>query len=195
MPSWIDRDLVVVPAWLDTTVRPGVLRVDIDPGAAFGLGDHPTTVLTLRLLRGIIWPGATVLDVGCGSGVLSVVAARLGSPYVEAIDISPAAIEATTDNAARNGVGGVVTASTRPLASIDEPFDIVLANLLARVVIDLAEDLRRVLAPAGALIVSGVLEGADDHVREALRPLHVVDTATRAMDGPRCWSAIESGSR
>ncbi len=185
VPSWIDRDLVVVPAWLETPVRPGVMRVDIDPGAAFGLGDHPTTVLTLRLLRRIIWPGATVLDVGCGSGVLAVVAARLGSPYVEAIDISPAAIEATTDNAVRNGVGGVVTASMRPLASIDEPFDIVLANLLARAVIDLAEDLRRVLAPAGALIVSGVLEGADDHVRTALRPLHVVDTATR--DG---WAAL-----
>ena len=107
VPSWVDRDLVVVPAWLDVDVAAGVLRVDIDPGAAFGLGDHPTTVLTLRLLREAWWPGATVLDVGCGSGVLSVVAARLGAPYVEAIDISPAAVEATTANAARNGVAGV----------------------------------------------------------------------------------------
>ena len=162
-----------------------MLRVDIDPGAAFGLGDHPTTVLTLRLLRRTWWPGATVLDVGCGSGVLSVVAARLGAPYVEAIDISPAAVEATIANAARNGVAGAISASTRPLSSIDEPFDLVLANLLAPVVVDLAPDLRRVVAPSGALIVSGVLDGAHDHVREALAPMQVVETVTR--EG---WAAL-----
>jgi ribosomal protein L11 methyltransferase len=184
-PTWIERDLVVVPSWIDATIEPGVLRLDIDPGAAFGLGDHPTTILALRLLRRTLWPDATVLDVGCGSGVLSVVAARLGAPYVEAIDISLAAIEATTDNAARNGVAGAVSVSDRPLASIDDQFDVVLANLLAPVVVDLANDLRRVLAPSGALIVSGVLEGADDHVRAALDPLHVVHTTTR--DG---WAAL-----
>jgi ribosomal protein L11 methyltransferase len=179
VPSWIDRSLVIVPSWLDVEVPPAVLRVDIDPGAAFGLGDHPTTVLTLRLLRDVFWPGATVLDVGCGSGVLSVVAARLGAPYVEAIDISPAAVEATTANAERNGVGGAVTASTRPLSSVDEPFDLVLANLLAPAVIGLAGDLRRVVAPSGALIVSGVLETGHDHVVDALAPMKVVRTITR----------------
>jgi ribosomal protein L11 methyltransferase len=79
----------------------------------------------------------------------------------------------------------VVTASTRPLASIDEPFDVVVANLLAPVVVDLATDLRRVVAPSGALVVSGVLEGAHDHVVEALAPMHVVDTLTR--EG---WAAL-----
>lgn len=185
VPSWVDRDLVVVPAWLDPTISQDVLRVDIDPGAAFGLGDHPTTVLTLRLLRRFIWPGATVLDVGCGSGVLAVTAARLGAPYVEAIDISPAAIEATAANAARNGVAGAVTVSGRPLANVEEQFDIVLANLLAPVVVDLATDLRRVLAPSGALIVSGVLEANHDHVRAALAPLQIVEIATR--EG---WAAL-----
>ena len=147
VPSWIDNDLVVVPAWQDVDVAPDVVRVDIDPGAAFGLGDHPTTVLSLRLLKRVLWPGATVLDVGCGSGVLSVTAALLGAPYVEAVDISVAAVEATTANAERNGVAGVVTASTRALPSIDEPFDVVLANLLAPVVVDLAGELQRVVAP------------------------------------------------
>ena len=179
VPSWIDRDFVVVPAWLDPQIAPDVLRIDIDPGAAFGLGDHPTTVLTLRLLRQVMWPGATVLDVGCGSGVLSVAAARLGAPYVEAIDVSLAAVEATLANAARNDVAGVVTASTRPLADVDDQFDVVVANLLAPVVVDLATDLTRVVGPSGALVVSGVLEGADAHVREALATLQVVETATR----------------
>jgi ribosomal protein L11 methyltransferase len=185
VPSWVDQHLVIVPAWKDVDVAPGVLRVDIDPGAAFGLGDHPTTVLTLRLLRELIWPGATVLDVGCGSGVLSVVAARLGAPYVAAIDISPAAVEATTDNAARNGVAGAVTASTTPLSEVTDEFDVVLANLLAPTVVELAAHLTRVTTTAGALIVSGVLEDRYDHVLAALAPMRVVQTATR--EG---WAAL-----
>ena len=185
VPSWIDTELVIVPAWKDIDAGPDVLRVDIDPGAAFGLGDHATTALSLRLLKQVLWPNATVLDVGCGSGVLSVVAARLGAPYVEALDISVAAVEATNANAERNGVADVVSCSTRPLASVDEPFDVVVANLLAPVVVDLATDLQRVVAPSGALIVSGVLERAHDHVDEALAPMHIVDTITR--EG---WAAL-----
>jgi ribosomal protein L11 methyltransferase len=185
VPSWIDQGLVIVPAWKDVDVGPGVLRIDIDPGAAFGLGDHPTTVLTLRLLREVIWPGATVLDVGCGSGVLSVVAARLGAPYVAAIDISQAAVEATVDNAARNGVAGAVTAGTTPLSAVTDQFDIVLANLLAPTVVELAAHVARVTAAAGALIVSGVLEDRHDHVLAALAPMRVVQTATR--EG---WAAL-----
>jgi len=185
VPSWVERDLVIVPAWQDVEIPPDVLRIDIDPGAAFGLGDHPTTVLTLRLLRDVMWPDATVLDVGCGSGVLSVVAAKLGAPYVEAIDISPAAVEATVANAARNGVAGVISASTRPLADVSEAFDIVLANLLASTVVDLAPDLRQVTAESGALIVSGVLADRHDHVRAALAPMKVVDTVTREN-----WAAL-----
>jgi ribosomal protein L11 methyltransferase len=185
VPSWVDRGLVIVPAWLDVEIAPEVSRVDIDPGAAFGLGDHPTTILTLRLLRKAWWPGATVLDVGCGSGVLSVVAAQLGAPYVEAIDISPAAVEATHDNARRNGVAGVVSVSTRPLSSVDEPFDLVLGNLLAPVLLELAPDLRRVVSPSGELIVSGVLDGKYGHVVDALAPMQVVEAVNR--EG---WAAL-----
>ncbi|MET0458530.1 MAG: 50S ribosomal protein L11 methyltransferase [Ilumatobacteraceae bacterium] len=185
VPSWVDAGLVIVPAWKDLATAADVMRVDIDPGAAFGLGDHATTVLTLRLLRRTWWPGATVLDVGCGSGVLSVVAARMGAPYVEAVDISAAAVEATVANAERNGVARAVSASRRPVDDVEGPFDLVLANLLAPVVVDLAAELRRVTAPSGALIVSGILADSHDHVRHALAPMHVVETVTR--EG---WAAL-----
>ena len=189
VPSWITPDLVVVPDWFDADAAVGggpdatVLR--IDPGSAFGLGDHPTTVLTLRALRGLLWPDATVLDVGCGSGVLSVGAAVCGASYVEAIDVSVAAVAATRDNAERNGVAGRVTASTTALADVDGPFDIVCANILAPTLVDLASDLRRVTAPAGVLVVSGVLADAHDHVVAALAPMRVVDRLVR--EG---WAAI-----
>jgi ribosomal protein L11 methyltransferase len=190
VPTWITPDLVIVPAWLPEAASPPgadatTMVVPIDPGAAFGLGDHPTTVLTLRALRAVQYPDATVLDVGCGSGVLAVVAARAGAPYVEAIDLSPGAVEATLANAERNGVAGRVRASTTPLASIEGPFDVVLANILAPALIELAEDLRRVTAPSGVLVISGVLEHAHDHVLAALAPMQVVDRLTR--DG---WAAV-----
>lgn len=183
--TWADRDLAIVPAWLDADVAAGALRVDIDPGAAFGLGDHPTTMLSARLLRATWWPGATVLDVGSGSGVLAVLAARLGAPYVRAIDISPAAFEATKANARRNGVEAIVEASTVPLTEIADTFDVVVANLQAPVIVELAKDLRRVTPPSGALIVSGILANAHDHVLSALAPLRPVETVVKDN-----WAAV-----
>lgn len=185
VPSWIADDFAVVPAWLDVEVGDGVTRIDIEPGSTFGLGDHPSTVLALRLLREAWFQGATVLDVGAGSGVLSVAAARIGAPYVEAIDLSPAAVTATLDNARRNGVEGQVVASTTALADIEGPFDIVVANLLAPPLLQLASELARVVSTSGALAISGVLEGAHDHVLEALRPLRPVKTLTRER-----WAAV-----
>lgn len=202
-PSWVTPDLVVIPDWIDTPVVEGpdrdaperdalghgapddlvVLR--IDPRDAFGLGDHPTTVLTLRALRHLLWPGATVLDVGCGSGVVAIGAAVLGAAYVEAVDISTAAVEATIANAGRNGVAGRIAASTTPLADVDGPFDVVCANILAPVLIELAPDLRRVTGSGGVLVVSGILDGAHDHVLDALAPMQVVDRLSR--EG---WAAV-----
>jgi ribosomal protein L11 methyltransferase len=187
-PTWVASDLVVCPAWVEFSAPEGspddLLVIDIEPGSTFGLGDHPTTVLSLRALRGVVWPGATVLDVGAGSGVLSVAAALLGAGRVEAIDISPASPAVVESNAEANGVGGKVEASTVPLAVVDSTYDIVLANILAPTLIELAEDLKRVLSPSGLLVISGVLVDRHAHVLEALAPLVPVSTATR--DGWAC---------
>jgi len=184
-PVWVDEDLVVCPAWVALTPASGVTVVRIEPGATFGLGDHPTTVLSLRALRAALSAGATVLDVGCGSGVLAVTACVLGAARATAIDISPAAVPTTRANAEGNAVADRVEVSTTPLAGIEGEFDIVVANILAPTLIELADDLRRVVAPDGVLIISGVLAGRFDHVEAALRPLRTMNVTE--LDG---WAAV-----
>jgi ribosomal protein L11 methyltransferase len=195
-PTWVTGDLVVCPAWVDPPSVAGdqpVTVVRIEPGSTFGVGDHPTTVLSLRALRSLVFPGATVLDVGCGSGVLSIAAVLLGAVRADAIDISPAVLEIVPANAALNGVTGRVQVSTTLLAELvdaatDGPdelgYDIVVANILAPTLVELAPHLVRALAPAGVLVVSGVLDERHDHVLAALAPLVPVETTTR--DGWAC---------
>lgn len=185
-PTWIDAELVVRPAWIDEPVEAAVV-LDIEPGATFGMGDHPTTVLSLRALHRCISNDSAehVLDVGCGSGVLAVAAVRLGAADAYGIDISPAAEPITLDNAARNGVAGRVRASTQPLHEVQGRYDLVLANILAPTLIELADDLKRVLADDGTLIISGILADRHDHVLQALRPLQVQQVDE--LDG---WVAV-----
>lgn len=187
-PTWVADDLVVCPAWIEadlpaTAATTTVLR--IDPGPTFGMGDHPTTVSTMRAMRRVLTPGATVLDVGCGSGVLAVAAVVLGAARAVGVDISPAAEAITHDNAVRNGVSDRVTASTTPLAQVSGTFDVVLANILAPALVELAGDLVRVVAPGGALVISGILADRHDHVLAALAPMVV--EATDTLDG---WVAV-----
>lgn len=178
--------IVVCPAWLPAAASAGSgaetpTVIAIEPGAAFGLGDHPTTRLGIRGLAGYVRDGDSVLDVGCGSGVLSIVALRLGARCATAVDIADAAVEATLHNARLNGV--VVDASTTPLSAVDGVHDVVVANILAPVLVDLAPDLRR--ATGRVLILSGVLDGRFDHVVEALAPMEVVDV--EVLDG---WASV-----
>ncbi|MGD9995805.1 MAG: 50S ribosomal protein L11 methyltransferase [Ilumatobacteraceae bacterium] len=184
--TWVDDDLVVVPAWQPVPqLADGVVAVHIDPGVTFGAGDHPTTVLSLRAMRRVLHPGATVLDVGCGSGVLAVAAAMLGARIATGVDISPAAVPSTLENALRNGVGDRVVASTAPLDDVDEAVDLVVANILAPTLIELSSHLLRLVAPDGALVISGVLAGRFDHVVRALAPLRV--ERVDQLDG---WAAV-----
>jgi ribosomal protein L11 methyltransferase len=193
-PTWIEDDLVVLPAWLAPEFQlpdaspSEVIVIAIDPGATFGAGDHPTTVLSLRALARLLRPRsapAAVLDVGCGSGVLAVAAIRLGASSADAIDISPASVAITVENARLNGVSSAVRVSTTPLAAMSGTYDVVVANILAPVLIELAADLQRVLAPDGVLVISGVLADRFDHVVAALAPLAVAQIDE--LDG---WAAI-----
>lgn len=184
-PMWVDDTLVVVPAWQEHVFAPGVMVVAIEPAGAFGLGDHPTTALSLGALRRSIRLGVDVLDVGCGTGVLSIAAALLGARTVRAVDIASAAVEATIDNARRNGVAPQIGVDTSRPDELEGSFDVVVANILAPTLVELADELRRVTAPEGSLVVSGVLAGRHDHVLAALHPMVVERTDVR--DG---WAAV-----
>ena len=184
-PVWVQPDLVVRPAWVPFDAPPGVAVLHIEPGATFGMGDHPTTVLSLRAARRLVTSRCTVLDVGCGSGVLAIGACMFGAARAVGIDIAPAAVPTTEANAAANGVAGRVEVSTTDLADVEGTFDLVLANILAPTLVALADDLRRVVAPGGTLVISGILADAHAHVLAALAPLQVVET--EILDG---WAAV-----
>jgi ribosomal protein L11 methyltransferase len=184
-PTAVLPDLIVRPAWVPLDAPPGVTVLQIEPGATFGMGDHPTTVLSLRSLRPLVAAGVQVLDVGCGSGVLAIAAAAWGASRAVGIDIAPAAVPVTTANAVANGVADRVEVSTTALADVDEQFDVVVANILAPTLVALADDLRRVLAPGGTLVISGILAGAHEHVLRVLQPLS--PTMTVELDG---WAAV-----
>ncbi len=185
-PIEVAPDLVIRPAWLPPLGRPGVREVAIEPGAAFGLGDHPTTRLCAALAWRLSRPGWRVLDVGCGTGALAIIAAMAGAQLAVGTDVAEAAVTATLDNAERNRVADRVQAFRQPLDAFDTPFDLVLANILAPTLIELADDLVRLTAPDATLVISGILAGRHDHVVAALSPMVVV--ATHELDG---WAAVE----
>jgi ribosomal protein L11 methyltransferase len=184
-PVRIAPDLVLRPAWLPPLDEQGVTEVAIDPGATFGLGDHPTT----RLSAAAVWrtrpAPRRVLDVGAGSGVLAIVAVMAGAESASAIDIAEVSPAVVASNALRNRVADRITAATTPLADVDDTFDLVVANILAPELVALAADLRRVTAPAGTLVVSGVLQDRYDHVLAALAPMELV--GVDELDG---WVAL-----
>jgi ribosomal protein L11 methyltransferase len=185
-PVDVGAALRVVPAWRPApTGAPGRLDLLIDPGPCFGSGSHPTTRAMLMMLEDIDVDGAIVLDVGTGSGILAVAAARRGAARVEAIDIDPAATAVVSANAGANGVGDVVRASAQPLAAIEDRFDVVLANLSAATLVDLGADLIRVTAPGGVLALSGMLTGQWRHVRPGFAAM----TLERRIDNEG-WATI-----
>jgi ribosomal protein L11 methyltransferase len=177
--------LVVAPTWLGLPDWVGAddVVVHLDPGRAFGSGAHVTTRLCLAELEARVRLGDDVLDVGCGSGVLAVAAASLGSRPVVAVDVDEDAVRATAEVAAANGLDGVVGVSRTPVGDLSGTHELVLANLLLPVVVDLAADLVRLTAPGGRLVVSGLL---DNQVQRAVAELGLPVERTTRLDGWAC---------
>lgn len=157
-PVLCGRRIVVHPSWLAPVARAGRdVVVSLDPGRVFGSGSHPSTRMALAALEDHVRPGTTVLDVGCGSGVLTVAACLLGAGRVTAIDVDPAAVETTRVNAERNGVAGLVGVSTNGLDTVPGPYHVVVANIARSVLLDLAPWLHDAVGVGGVLVLAGFL--------------------------------------
>jgi len=156
-PLCFGKRLWIVPSWIEAPDAQAV-NILLDPGLAFGTGTHPTTALCLEWLDGADMAGKTVLDYGCGSGILAIAALKLGALEAWGIDIDPQALTATRDNAARNGIeAGRLHAGPPATLPGEAQFDVLLANILMGPLIELAPTLTAHVKPGGALVLSGLL--------------------------------------
>lgn len=192
-PIPVGDRLMVVPAWIESS-PPERIPIRIEPGMAFGTGTHPTTQLCLAAVEKWVRPGRPVIDVGCGSGILSVAALKLGASHVLGVDIDEEAVEAARQNAALNGVekdlepglGSVAEIRSGAYTLSKAPF--VLANILAPVIIRLLEaGLADLVEPGGALVLSGILAGQEASVLEAIQAQNL-SLQERAQSGD--WVAL-----
>jgi ribosomal protein L11 methyltransferase len=160
-PFAIIPGLVIKPTWEDYRPSAGEQVIEMDPGMAFGTGHHATTSLSLALLQAVLAEAksASVLDVGTGTGILGMAAALFGAERVVALDNDPDATAAAAENVVRNGLGEKMSVSLTPLADLPGPFFLVVANIVHDVLLELADDLERLTAAGGRLILSGVLTG------------------------------------
>lgn len=163
------RRLWIVPHHENPPEDPEAVVVRLDPGLAFGTGTHPSTALCLGWLDAHLQPGATVIDYGCGSGVLAVAAARLGAREAWCYDIDPQAGIATGDNAAANGVEDRLRIVGRP-EELPRRADVLLANIISGTLCELAADFARLLVPGARVVLAGILDEQADEVMAAYRP-------------------------
>jgi ribosomal protein L11 methyltransferase len=183
---------VVVPSWLEYTTQPDDVAIYLDPGMAFGTGLHPTTQICLRLLERYAKPGMRTLDLGTGSGILAIAAARLGAGPILALDNDPVAAQVAAKNVENNQVADIVNTAAGSLGSgqnmghwlsgdfgeqgtvdrqqataTENQFDLIAANLIAKVLVILAADLAAALIPGGTLISSGIIDTKEADVEQA----------------------------
>lgn len=165
----LGQRLVIRPSWREYLPQEGEVVIELDPGVAFGTGLHPTTQLCLEAVEELVRPGQRVLDMGTGTGILAIAAARLGAAEIVAVDNDPNAVVATRHNARANQVDDRVRAVHGSLAETSGSYDLVLANILAPVLLAMiAEGLTSRVKRTGTLVLSGILEEQAQSIRKAL---------------------------
>lgn len=168
-PVEIGRKLAVKPSWEEYTPPDGRVVLELDPGMAFGCGNHPTTTMCMEFLEGIIKGGETVADVGTGTGILAITSAKLGAARVFAVDLDEVAVNVARENARLNKVEDKVEVLRGNLLDqVNQPVDIIIANIVANVIIVLAPDVLRILKPGGIFITSGIIRNRAEEVKEKL---------------------------
>ncbi|AOM82580.1 50S ribosomal protein L11 methyltransferase [Salisediminibacterium beveridgei] len=170
-PVKVSRRITITPTWENyQPVHDEELVIELDPGMAFGTGTHPTTVMCIQLLEQCVKEGDLVTDVGCGTGVLSIAAAKLGGTQIDALDLDEVAVQSATVNSELNKVDQRVQVRKGNLLDNGRSGqDVIVANILAEVIVTFTEDAFRLTRPGGTFIVSGIIGQKRDMVKDALK--------------------------
>lgn len=189
-PLRIGKKLLVCPSWESCEEKPGDVVLTLDPGMAFGTGTHHTTSLCMELLEQYAAPGKSMLDVGCGSGILAITAALLGCENIQGVDIDETAVKVARENASMNHVEGKISFHQGDLAEkISGQFDIICANIVADVIIRLLPDVHKFLKPDGIFLCSGIIDDRKEDVLSALAEHHLKPIEIHEAGG---WVAISN---
>jgi ribosomal protein L11 methyltransferase len=168
-PVKISNKITVIPTWEEYDPAEGEVVVELDPGMAFGTGTHPTTRMCIQAVEKVVKTGDRMIDVGTGSGVLSIAAAKLGVSRVTAFDLDDVAVKSARLNVKLNKVQDIVTVKQNNLLDhVEETADVITANLLAEILLRFPEDAARVTKPGGYFIASGIIKAKGRQVEEAL---------------------------
>jgi len=192
-PVRIGRNILIRPAWIEIEPQENDIVISLDPGMAFGTGTHPTTQLCLEALEDLATDSQIMLDLGCGSGILSIAAAKLGIKNIYGVDIDPIAVKATKENAIANDVGQFITAEAGSLEDVlatNQQFDLVVVNILAKIILKMCENgLGETVKSGGKAIFSGIIETQVDEVKAALIKTGLTPVAQRQQGD---WILIEA---
>lgn len=189
-PIELGKHLIIKPAWESYPLEPHHIVIDIDPGMAFGTGKHETTQLCLELLEERVYPEVRVLDVGTGSGILAIAAAKLGASQVLGLDTDSIALQYAWENVTRNAVQAKVSLQEGSLSNLDyfgQPFDLIVVNIRPQVILSLIESLKVYLKPEGILILSGILQSELETFTEALERKQLIIKEQRVKEE---WVAL-----
>lgn len=193
-PVHVTDRMTIKPVWEEYEPRhPNEVIIEMDPGMAFGTGTHPTTILCLRAVEKYVDQGDRLYDVGTGTAILSIAAIKLGAEHVLAMDLDEVAVRSAQANTELNGVHESITVRQNNLLDgVEEPVDIVVANILAEVIVRFTDDVYRVLKPEGVFIASGIIQAREADVKKALADSGLVVVETIMIDD---WVAIVSKKR
>jgi ribosomal protein L11 methyltransferase len=183
-PVKVSERFTIVPTWEEyTPVNSDELIIELDPGMAFGTGTHPTTVMCIQALERTVNEGDTVIDVGTGSGVLSIAAAMLGAEKVQALDLDVVAVQSAKLNIKLNKVQATaVVSQNNLLEGIQETADVVVANILAEVILRFTDDVARTVKPGGYFIASGIIQPKKEQVKDAIESVGFEISETLQME-------------
>lgn len=168
-PERIGENIVICPSWENFNEKmENDIIITLDPGSAFGTGSHQTTRLCIRAIEKLLkqYSFNNLIDVGTGSGILAIVAAKMGITKITGIDIDPVSVDVAKVNAQENSVSSICTFTTDSIRKIKEEYDLVIVNILAKTIIAMAEDIKRITKTGGMLVISGLIKTSVDNVKD-----------------------------